>query len=69
MCCIVVKSKTLHLFSVPTDWTRHQIEQFADSMANAVNSDDTHGIITRKDIDYTPLVIEEGNMVEIKVKY
>ena len=53
--------KTLHLFRVPNGWTKEQIQEFIEVFKKA-----EHGIVTRKEVEYIPLIIKENDIFDIE---
>ena len=59
-----MKEKTVHLFTIPIEWSRRKVDEFLNIMERALKKD-SKGVVVRDDVKYTPLIIKEGD--ELKV--
>ena len=60
----MVKKRTFHLFRVPNHWTNDQIKELVEKLSEALKS--KMGLITKKEVEYTPIPLTEEEMFEVK---
>ena len=61
------KNRVVHLFTVPKHWNQKQIRTVGQQLYESLNEGDgKSAIITKSNIIYTPIVLEEGDTFEVK---
>ena len=58
------KERTFHLFRVPNHWTNNQIKELSEKLSEALKN--KQGLIAKKEVEYTPIPLIEGEMFEVK---